>query len=90
MIVALGDEVAGMWSNNDELAKELAAAGETTYERVWRLPLVEEYKAQLKSDRADLKNTGGPAGSSIVAALFLQNFVENVPGRIWILLVCAS
>jgi len=79
VIVALGDEVAGMWSNNDTLATDLAKAGEITYERVWRLPLVEEYKSQLKSDRADLKNTGGSSGSSIVAALFLQNFVENVP-----------
>lgn len=79
IIVALGDEVCGMMSNDDELAESLERAGEETYERVWRLPLVEEYRTQLKSERADLKNIGGGGAGSILAALFLQAFVRNVP-----------
>ncbi len=77
--VALGDEVAGLWASDDILAEDLIAAGETTYERVWRMPLVEEYRSNLKSDRADLKNVGGGGAGSIVAALFLQAFVKDVP-----------
>jgi leucyl aminopeptidase len=59
------------------LAEKLFKAGEATFERVWRMPLYEEYKPQLKSDIADLKNTGGKEASSITAALFLQEFVGN-------------
>lgn len=79
IVTALGDEVTGLLSNNDALAQRLIEAGETTYERLWRLPLVEEYRTQLKSDRADLRNVGGGGAGSIIAALFLQTFVENVP-----------
>lgn len=79
IVIALGEEATGLMSNHDELAAALAKAGEATYERVWRLPLYEEYKSQLKSDFADLKNTGGREASSITAALFLQEFVGNIP-----------
>ncbi len=79
IIVALGEETTGMMSNNDELAAQLAKAGEATYERVWRLPLFEEYKQQIKSDVADLKNSGGRDASSITAALFLQEFIGDFP-----------
>lgn len=79
IVIALGEETTGLMSNDDELASKLTRAGEATYERVWRLPLFEEYKPQLKSDMADLKNTGGKEASSITAALFLQEFVGKVP-----------
>jgi leucyl aminopeptidase len=79
IIIALGEETTGMMSNNDELAAKLTKAGEVTFERVWRMPLYEEYKPQLKSDIADLKNTGGREASSITAALFLQDFVGKFP-----------
>jgi leucyl aminopeptidase len=75
MVIALGDEMTGMLCNDDELSDELFKAGQRTHENVWRLPLYEDYKSDLKSDIADLKSTGGRAGSSIKAALFLQEFV---------------
>lgn len=77
--VALGHEAAGLFSNNDALADSLIRAGSETHERVWRLPLYEEYRDQLKSEIADIKNIGGrPAGSS-TAAMFLQEFVGKTP-----------
>ncbi len=77
--IALGDEVAGLMSNDDKLATALLESGEATYERLWRLPLIEDYKSALKSERADLRNVGGSGGGSIVAALFLQAFVDKTP-----------
>lgn len=80
MVIALGSEATGLMSNDDTLAEQLAAAGESSYERVWRLPLYEEYKKLLKSDFADIKNSGGRGAGSITAALFLQEFVDkNLP-----------
>ncbi|MEX1013234.1 MAG: leucyl aminopeptidase [Waddliaceae bacterium] len=80
IVIALGEQTTGMMSNNDTLANQLSEAGEATFERVWRLPLFEEYKSQLKSDVADIKNIGGRSAGSITAALFLQEFVdEKVP-----------
>lgn len=79
MVIALGDEMSGMMSNNDKLAEKLVKAGERSFERVWRLPLVPEYRERLKSDIADLKNIGGRAGGSIIAGHFLQEFVKDVP-----------
>lgn len=78
-IVALGEEVAALCSNNDSLAEELFAAGESTYERLWRLPLYEEYKEVLKSKFADIKNAGARKASTISGAIFLQRFVKDVP-----------
>ena len=64
MEIALGAETTGFMSNQDALANSLIRAGEETFERVWRMPLFEEYKEQLKSDIADMRNIGGrPAGS---------------------------
>jgi leucyl aminopeptidase len=77
--IALGAEASGLMSNNDELAQRLIQAGEATFERVWRMPLFEEYKDKLKSDIADLKSWNGRSGSSSVAAIFLQEFVEDTP-----------
>ncbi|MDR3625161.1 MAG: leucyl aminopeptidase [Chlamydiales bacterium] len=79
MMVALGEEVAGICSNNKELEELLIHAGNGTYERVWPLPLCEEYKEHLKSDIADLKNTGTKYARAISAALFIQEFVAKTP-----------
>jgi len=79
IVIALGEEIAGLFSNDDALARELGEAGNRTFERVWRLPLCKEYKEQLKSSIADLKSCGGREGGSITAALFLQEFVEKIP-----------
>ncbi|MBA3815974.1 MAG: leucyl aminopeptidase [Parachlamydiaceae bacterium] len=77
--VALGNEATGLFSNNDVLADLLIRFGCETHERVWRMPLYEEYKDQLKSDVADIKSTGGRPAGSITAAHFLQEFVEKTP-----------
>lgn len=79
MVVALGEESTGMMSNDDALSEGLSASGLSTFERVWRLPLFKEYKDELKSDVADLKNCGSRAASAITAGLFLQEFVGDVP-----------
>jgi leucyl aminopeptidase len=79
ILVALAQEYAGIFSNNDELSDQLAKAGEATGERVWRLPLGPEYDKMIDSKFADMKNTGGRYGGSITAAQFLQRFVNNVP-----------
>lgn len=76
--IALGAEASGLMSNNDALADLLIRAGSDTFERVWRLPLYEEYKEQLKSDIADIKNSGGRSGGAITAAMFLKDFVGTV------------
>lgn len=78
--IALGSEASGLFSNDDKLAKELIKAGEHTYERLWRMPLYEEYRDQLKSDIADIKNIGGRSGGSCTAAKFLEEFVgKEIP-----------
>jgi len=80
IVVALGHEYAGMFSNNDQLATRLAAAGKAIEEPLWRMPLGEAYDRQIDSDAADIKNIGnGRDAGSITAAQFLQRFVNNVP-----------
>lgn len=79
MVVALGKEYAGMFSNNDELANRLYASGGGTGEKVWRMPLAPEYDKLIDHDVADMKNIGGRHGGAITAAQFLQRFVNNVP-----------
>ncbi len=74
-VVALGEEIAGLWANDDQLANELKEASNTCGEKLWRMPLQKSYKEGLKSMLADMKNTGPRAGGSITAALFLQEFV---------------
>ena len=78
-VVALGTAASGMLGNNDELKKLVKAAGEKTWERVWELPLWEEYQEQIKSDIADIKNIGGPHAGAITAACFLSKFTEKYP-----------
>jgi len=79
IVVALGTEHAGMFSNNDELAERLLTAGIESGEKVWRLPLGPEYDKLIDSQFADMKNTGGRHGGSITAAQFLQRFVDGTP-----------
>jgi leucyl aminopeptidase len=79
IMVALGTEYAGLFSNNDELAERLSKAGLATGERVWRMPLGPEYDKQIDSQFADMKNTGNRNGGSITAAQFLQRFVDKTP-----------
>ncbi len=79
-IRALGTYAGGLFSNNDELAVKLCEAGERTAERLWRLPLWDDYNKELKSDVADLKNfSGNPAAGAITAAKFLEAFIEKHP-----------
>lgn len=79
MVVALGHEIAGFFSTDEKLKKALIEAGEQVEEKVWPLPLMEEYKKKLKSDIADLVNVAGRDAGAIKAALFLQEFVEDIP-----------
>jgi leucyl aminopeptidase len=79
IMVALGTEYAGLFSNNDELAERLFKAGSATGERVWRMPLGPEYDKLIDSQFADMKNTGNRHGGSITAAQFLQRFVDGTP-----------
>ena len=78
-VVALGSHATGMMGNDEELMAALKAAGETTFERVWPLPLYEEYEKQIKSDVADVKNVGGRWAGAITAGLFLKKFVGDYP-----------
>jgi leucyl aminopeptidase len=79
IMVALGTEYAGLFSNNDQLAERLTKVGLDTGERVWRMPLGPEYDKQIDSQFADMKNTGTRNGGSITAAQFLQRFVDDTP-----------
>jgi leucyl aminopeptidase len=79
IMVALGTEYAGLFSNNDQLAERLTKVGLDTGERVWRMPLGPEYDKQIDSQFADMKNTGSRNGGSITAAQFLQRFVDDTP-----------
>jgi leucyl aminopeptidase len=79
IIIGLGHEYAGLFSNDDALSQKLMAAGQATGERVWRMPLDEAYDKQIRSDIADMKNVGGRPGGSITAAQFIQRFVNGKP-----------
>ena len=79
IIVGLGHEHAGLFSNDDMLSDRLTAAGKTTGELLWRMPLSDAYDKLIKSDIADMKNIGGRPGGSITAAQFIQRFVNGKP-----------
>eukprot|EP01035_Chromulina_nebulosa_P055914 gene55914-biopygen39898 len=79
ILVALGTEHAGLFSNNDELSERLYAVGQSTGEKVWRLPMGPEYDKMMDSQFADMKNAGARNGGSITAAQFLQRFVGDTP-----------
>jgi len=76
-IIALGEEVSALMANDDTLANELIEAGEHTYERLWRLPLYEEYKDLMKSEVADIKNSAKRKASPIQGGIFLQRFIDK-------------
>jgi len=89
-IIALGDNIAGLWTTDDNLASQLKIASQTAGEKFWQMPMEEKYFDGLKSPIADMKNTGPRAGGSITAALFLKQFVKETPwahldiaGPIW-------
>jgi leucyl aminopeptidase len=74
-VVALGHHASGMMGNDEPMMERLRASGERVFERVWPLPLFEEYERQIKSDVADVRNVGGRWAGAITAALFLKKFV---------------
>ncbi len=76
-VVALGKHASGLMSKHDDLAAELLAAGEETLDRAWRLPLWDDYQAQLDSGFADIANIGGKSAGAITAACFLSRFTEG-------------
>ncbi len=75
-VVALASEAAGLFSNDDELARKLIECGERVGERLWRMPAWDEYKDLIRSEWADMKNSGGRWGGAITAAVFLKEFVD--------------
>ncbi len=79
IMIALGKEYAGLFCNDDELSSRLVAAGIETGERLWRMPLAEEYDRLIDSDIADVKNIGGRNAGAITGAQFLKRFVDGVP-----------
>ncbi len=76
-VIALGDELAGLWSEDDLLSSQILSSANTVGEGLWRMPMQNSYKEGLKSMFADLQNTGPRAGGSITAALFLKEFVKQ-------------
>jgi leucyl aminopeptidase len=76
-VIALGKHASGLMSKHDDLAAELLAAGEETLDRAWRLPLWDDYQAQLDSGFADVANIGGKSAGAITAACFLSRFTDG-------------
>jgi leucyl aminopeptidase len=76
-MAALGSAMAGLFTHDDDMAKAVLSAAETCGDKVWRMPMEEDYADDIKSKVADIKNIGGRFGGAITAALFLQNFVQN-------------
>ncbi|EFL90591.1 leucyl aminopeptidase [Ahrensia sp. R2A130] len=79
ILVALGNQHAGLFSNDDTLSEQLSAAGAVTNEKVWRMPLTKEYDKMIDTKNADMKNIGGRFAGSITAAQFLQRYVGDTP-----------
>ena len=90
-MVALGKELCGVWTNDDDLAAELEDISKVTGDKSWRMPMEKAYNEHLKSKLADLQNLGARYGGAITAALFLQNFVDkkipfahiDIAGPVW-------
>jgi leucyl aminopeptidase len=91
MIISLGHEYGGLFSNDDGLAERLAAAGRDSGDKLWRMPMGEAYDKIMDSQVADMRNSAGREGGSITAACFLQRFVEegvkwahlDIAGMVW-------
>ena len=79
IVVALGDYVVGLFGNDEFLLKQVGEASEKTGEKVWRMPLWDEYFEYLKSDVADFRNVGTRAAGAIIGATFLRKFVDKIP-----------
>ena len=77
VVVALGNDISGIFSNDQDLAGRISAAGHRAGEKVWQLPLEEDYMEMIRSDVADMKNSGGRWGGAILAALLLREFVAD-------------
>jgi leucyl aminopeptidase len=90
-MVSLGKKIAGVWTSNDDLAKELEDISKVTGDKSWRMPMEKEYEEQIESKFADLQNVGTRYGGAITAALFLQHFVSkkkpfahiDIAGPVW-------
>jgi leucyl aminopeptidase len=88
-VTALGHHASGLFANDDDLAGQLLSAGEQTGERLWRLPLWSEYREQINSDIADMKNSGGRPGGASTAAALLAEFADypwahlDIAGTAW-------
>ena len=78
-IVALGYVRSGLYSNNEDVIFDLEQASESAFDRVWHMPLDDDYQEQLKSNMADMQNIGGMPAGSVTAACFLARFVEDIP-----------
>jgi leucyl aminopeptidase len=78
-VIALGDDIAGLWTGDESLASQIQSAASLAGEKFWQMPLEEKYFEGLKSSIADMKNTGPRPGGSITAALFLKQFINNTP-----------
>jgi leucyl aminopeptidase len=76
-VIALGHVVSGLFANNDALAREILAAGETAGDRAWHLPLDDEYQEQLRSNFADFANIGGRPAGAVTAACYLSRFTKK-------------
>ncbi len=87
IVTALGSQATGLFANDDALADELLAAGTTSLDRAWRLPMWEEYQSNLNSPFADMANVGGRGAGSITAACFLARFTRDYR---WAHLDCAG
>ena len=79
IVVALGHACTGAFTNNQELCDQVISAGKEAGERIWQLPMYDDYKEQNRSDVADIKNTGGRPAGSITAAYFVREFAEDTP-----------
>lgn len=78
-VIALGSHASGLYSNQEELAQALLAAGEESGDRAWRMPLWDEYQKQLDSNFADMANIGGREAGSVTAACFLSRYAKKYP-----------
>jgi leucyl aminopeptidase len=76
-VVALGSHASALYANDDKLAQDITEAGEDSLDRVWRMPLWDEYQPQINSAFADMANIGGPQAGSITAACFLSRFTKK-------------
>jgi leucyl aminopeptidase len=78
-VIALGSQASGLMGSHEGMIDRLKAAGDHTLDRVWQLPMYEEYQEQIKSEIADIKNIGGREAGTITAACFLSRFVDDLP-----------